>query len=70
MYLQVNPRPYDEILSWLNYFEETGNIEKWWFMQHLLQTANGRYTFSNSNAHLVPEFQPTGFREWLRGVWN
>ena len=66
----MNERPYSEILDWLNYLEQSNNVERWWFMQHLLQTANGRYMFGNSNANFVPSFQFTGFREWLRGVWG
>ena len=70
VYFQVNSRPYHEIEGWLNYFEENPDAEKWWFMQHLLQTANGRYTFNAPNFDLVPGFQPMGFREWLREVWG
>lgn len=39
-------------------------------MQHLLQTANGRYTFGTPNLHGIPDFQTVGFREWLREVWR
>lgn len=67
---QVNARPHHEIVYWLQYFQENNEQDKWYFMQHLLQTANGRYTFSTPNLNDMVDFRPVGFREWLREVWG
>ena len=42
MALSVIARPYDELLSWVQYYEDGEDWEHWRQMQQLVQTANGR----------------------------
>ncbi|KAI2638966.1 NAD(P)-binding protein [Hypomontagnella submonticulosa] len=63
-------RPYDEIEQWLRYYEQNGDQARWYYMQHLLQTANGRYTFGETNLNDAVEVQPTTFRQWLYDTWG
>ncbi|KAI1850578.1 hypothetical protein JX266_003860 [Neoarthrinium moseri] len=65
---EVISRPYQEIVDWLRYYEETQDWTKWYQMLHLLQTANGRYSFSDPNLNDMVDFQPIGLRPWLQEV--
>ncbi|KAI1389760.1 NAD(P)-binding protein [Hypoxylon trugodes] len=67
---QVVTRPYDQILQWLRYYEQVGDETRWHSMQHLLQTANGRYTFGDTNLNNDVPVQPTNFRQWLYETWG
>ncbi|KAI0459544.1 isoflavone reductase [Xylaria acuta] len=63
-------RPYSEIIAWLDYFSQNNEEEKWFSTQHLLQTANGRYTFGEANLNDLVDIQPMGFRQWLYNTWG
>ncbi|TGJ87033.1 hypothetical protein E0Z10_g1741 [Xylaria hypoxylon] len=67
---EVTSRPYSEIVEWLNYFQQHNNEEKCFSTQHLLQTANGRYTFGEANLNALVDFEPIGFRQWLNDLWG
>ncbi|RYO94056.1 hypothetical protein DL766_004111 [Monosporascus sp. MC13-8B] len=67
---EVIARPYNEIVSWLQYFDERNEVDRWYFMQHMLQTANGRYNFGEANLNRIVNIEPVGFREWLQEVWG
>ncbi|KAI0179147.1 NAD(P)-binding protein [Hypoxylon sp. FL1284] len=66
----VITRPYDEIEQWLRYYQQTQDEPRWYSMQHILQTANGRYNFSEANLNEAVDIQPTSFRQWLWSVWG
>ncbi|KAI1402081.1 NAD(P)-binding protein [Hypoxylon fuscum] len=66
----VITRPYDEIVQWLRYYEQNRDEDKWYTMQHLLQTANGRYHFGEANLNDAVQLQPTSFRQWLYDTWG
>ncbi|KAI0885669.1 NAD(P)-binding protein [Annulohypoxylon maeteangense] len=66
----VITRPYDQIEQWLRYYEQSRDEAKWFSMQHLLQTANGRYTFGDTNLNDAVDVQPTNFRQWLYNTWG
>ncbi|KAI1189428.1 isoflavone reductase [Nemania serpens] len=63
-------RPYSQILDWLNYYQQNNNEASWFAMQHLLQTANGRYTFGDANLNELVNVEPVGFRDWLHQHWG
>ncbi|KAI1459262.1 NAD(P)-binding protein [Annulohypoxylon moriforme] len=67
---EVITRPYDQIEQWLRYYEQSRDEAKWYSMQHLLQTANGRYTFGDTNLNDAVDVQPTNFRQWLYNTWG
>ncbi|KAI0421299.1 hypothetical protein EKO27_g41 [Xylaria grammica] len=67
---EVISRPYSEIVEWLNYYHQHNDEEKWFTMQHLLQTANGRYSFGEANLNDLVNIEPINFREWLRDHWG
>ncbi|KAI1418642.1 NAD(P)-binding protein [Hypoxylon sp. FL1857] len=67
---EVITRPYDEIVQWLRYYEQNRDEAKWYYMQHLLQTANGRYTFGETNLNDAVDVQPMSFRQWLYDTWG
>ncbi|KAI0811384.1 hypothetical protein GGR55DRAFT_99288 [Xylaria sp. FL0064] len=66
----VITRPYSEIVRWLDYYRDNNDEAMWFSMQHLFQTANGRYTFGDTNLNELVDVQPMGFRQWLADVWN
>ncbi|KAI6089839.1 NAD(P)-binding protein [Hypoxylon rubiginosum] len=66
----VITRPYEEIEQWLRYYEQNRDEARWYSMQHLLQTANGRYNFSEANLNDAVDLQPTSFRQWLYDNWG
>lgn len=70
MDFNVINRPYSEILEWLNYYQQNNNEASWLAMQHLLQTANGRYTFGDANLNNLVNVETIGFRDWLRQNWG
>ncbi|KAI5860189.1 NAD(P)-binding protein [Durotheca rogersii] len=65
----VTTRPYDEILQWLRYYEQNRDEANLISMQHLLQTADGRYSFRETNLNELVDVQPVSFRQWLYSVW-
>ncbi|KAI0394632.1 NAD(P)-binding protein [Xylariaceae sp. FL0594] len=67
---QVVSRPYSEIVDWLNYYERNAEEAKWFGMQHLLQTANGRYSFGDANLNDLVNYHPMKFRDWLYAEWG
>ncbi|KAL7623009.1 hypothetical protein AAE478_006688 [Parahypoxylon ruwenzoriense] len=66
----VTTRPYEEIIQWLRYYEQNRDEAKWYSMQHLLQTADGRYNFREANLNDEVQVQPLTFRQWLYNVWG
>ncbi|KAI1808145.1 NAD(P)-binding protein [Daldinia bambusicola] len=66
----VISRPYEEIVQWLRYYEQNGDEVKWYKMQHLLQTADGRYAFGESNLNDAVGIRPVSFRQWLYETWG
>ncbi|KAI1778341.1 NAD(P)-binding protein [Hypoxylon cercidicola] len=66
----VITRPYDQIEQWLRYYEQNRDEARWFSMQHLLQTANGRYNFSEANLNDAVGLRPTDFRQWLYDTWG
>ncbi|KAI0472579.1 isoflavone reductase [Xylariaceae sp. FL0804] len=70
MEFQVINRPYEELVSWLGYYQGIHDEIRWYSMQHLLQTANGRYSFSEANLNHLVGFEPMGFRQWLYNNWS
>lgn len=68
--LEVISRPYQELNEWLNYFQSTGDDFNWRKMSHLIQTANGRFTFGEANLNELVDFRPTSFRTWLQDTWG
>ncbi|KAI0479959.1 isoflavone reductase [Xylaria cf. heliscus] len=70
MDFDVINRPYQEIVDWLDYFHRNNERDKWFAMQHLLQTANGRYTFGDANLNGLVNIQPMDFQEWLYNNWR
>ncbi|KAH8198558.1 hypothetical protein TruAng_007290 [Truncatella angustata] len=67
--LEVVSRPYQELYDWLNYFEGSQNVNGWRKMQQLIQTANGRYSFSDANLNDLVSLRPMGIRTWLQNNW-
>ncbi|OTB09146.1 hypothetical protein M426DRAFT_133489 [Hypoxylon sp. CI-4A] len=67
---EVTTRPYEEIEPWLRYYEQSRDEPRWISMQHLWQTANGRYTFGDTNLNEMVDLQPTNFRQWLFDTWG
>ncbi|KAJ2972413.1 hypothetical protein NUW58_g9191 [Xylaria curta] len=65
----VIDRPYSDILAWLDYYQQRNDEERWFAMQQLLQTADGRYTFGEANLNDLVDVQPISFREWLYNTW-
>ncbi|KAI0435862.1 isoflavone reductase [Xylaria telfairii] len=63
-------RPYGEIVAWLDYFQQNNEEDKWFSMQHLLQTADGRYTFGDANLNDLVNVEPMGFQQWLYNNWG
>ncbi|KAI1344742.1 isoflavone reductase [Xylariaceae sp. FL0016] len=70
MEFTVIDRPYAELISWEQYYEDTQDEARWFAMQHLIQTANGRYNFSDPNLNSLVNFEPMGFRTWLYSHWG
>ncbi|KAI1429157.1 isoflavone reductase [Xylaria sp. FL1777] len=67
---QVINRPYSEIIDWLEYYRNNNEEERWFSMQHLLQTANGRYNFGEANLNDLVDVVPMNFRQWLSNHWG
>ncbi|KAI2625898.1 NAD(P)-binding protein [Hypoxylon sp. NC1633] len=67
---EVVQRPYEQIIQWLRYYEQNRDEVKWFSMQHLLQTANGRYYFGDANLNDAVDVQPMSFRQWLYDTWG
>ncbi|KAI1081166.1 NAD(P)-binding protein [Whalleya microplaca] len=65
----VVTRPYNELISWLSYYEQSRDEARWYMMQHLVQTANGRYYFGEPNLNDLVNFQPMTFQQWLYNTW-
>ncbi|KAK8050630.1 isoflavone reductase family protein [Apiospora phragmitis] len=63
-------RPYNELLSWLQYYEEHQDERQYNHMQQLVQTANGRFHFSDPNLNEMVPIQPVGLRPWLQEIWG
>ncbi|KAI1303452.1 isoflavone reductase [Xylaria venustula] len=70
MEFDVINRPYHEILNWLEFYRTNNQEEMWFSLQHLLQTANGRYTFGEANLNDLVDVEPIGFRQWLSNNWG
>ncbi|KXJ91062.1 hypothetical protein Micbo1qcDRAFT_195865 [Microdochium bolleyi] len=67
---EVRPMSYAEIVLELQDCGVPERLPEWCFLQHLLQTAAGRYTMTgddllNTRLHI----RPMGFRTWLQQVW-
>ncbi|KAK8095793.1 hypothetical protein PG999_013815 [Apiospora kogelbergensis] len=63
-------RPHNELVSWLQHYEDHQDWIRWHHMQQLVQTANGRFNFSNPNLNELVPFQTVGFRTWLQEIWG
>ena len=67
---------YQNIPAHLEYCVNTGNLQRWYYFQRLLATANGRYTFGRANLNEViiasegVDVIPERFVDWLRRVWG
>ncbi|KAI1817401.1 isoflavone reductase [Poronia punctata] len=70
MEFEVIIRPYHEIVQWLEYYDRNNDIEKCYAMQHLLQTANGRYNFGDPNLNNLVNVEPMNFRDWMYNEWG
>ncbi|KAH9999751.1 NAD(P)-binding protein [Xylariaceae sp. FL0662B] len=66
----VVTRPYNELISWLRYYEQNRDEARWFAMQHLVQTANGRYNFGEANLNELVDVQPVSFQQWLYDTWG
>ncbi|KAI0024173.1 NAD(P)-binding protein [Xylariomycetidae sp. FL0641] len=66
----VTTRPYSQLLDWLRFYEQNHDETHWFQMQHLLQTANGRYNFGEANLNDLVNFEPMKFRDWLANNWG
>ncbi|KAI1497090.1 hypothetical protein F5X99DRAFT_421595 [Biscogniauxia marginata] len=66
----VTTWPYQDLLSWLQYYEQHHDNARWYFMQHLVQTANGRYNFGEANLNDLVDVEPVPFRQWLETNWG
>ncbi|KAI1362127.1 hypothetical protein F5Y08DRAFT_284050 [Xylaria arbuscula] len=66
----VVSRPYSEMVDWLDYYHTQNDEDRCIQMQHLLQTADGRYTFGDTNLNELVGFEPMSFRQWLSRVWG
>ncbi|KAI0134204.1 hypothetical protein BJ170DRAFT_190321 [Xylariales sp. AK1849] len=66
----IESRPYEELLEWVRYYEETQDWPRWYQWQHLVQTANGRYSLGDPNLNDMVDFRPVGLRTWLEQVWG
>ncbi|KAI0601262.1 hypothetical protein F4775DRAFT_439590 [Biscogniauxia sp. FL1348] len=67
---QVTTWPYQDLVSWLQYHEQQHNDAERRFMEHLVQTANGRYDFRDANLNDMVDVQPVRFRQWLETHWG
>ncbi|KAJ8118751.1 hypothetical protein ONZ43_g3932 [Nemania bipapillata] len=67
---QITNRPYTEVIAWLDYYRHNNDQERWYQMQHLLQTADGRYSFGEANLNDAVDVEPIGFRQWLYDNWG
>ncbi|KAI0402562.1 isoflavone reductase [Xylaria palmicola] len=70
MEFNVVSRPYADVVAWVDYYRQHNNEERWYAMQHLLQTADGRYTFGDANLNDLVDVEPMGFRQWLSHTWG
>ncbi|KAH9889129.1 hypothetical protein F4778DRAFT_796844 [Xylariomycetidae sp. FL2044] len=67
--LAVSARPYAELLRLAQSYKENGHNDKWLAIQHLIDTADGRYTFDDANLNDLVDFRPRGCQEWLKTTW-
>ncbi|KAI8630018.1 isoflavone reductase [Xylariaceae sp. FL1651] len=63
-------RPYSEVVDWVNYYQQNNDEERWFSMQHILQTANGRYRFREASLNNLVDVDPMEFRQWLYNNWG
>ncbi|KAI1270060.1 isoflavone reductase [Xylariaceae sp. FL1019] len=70
MQFEVQERPVSEISDWADYYQQNQDEDRWFFMQHLLQTAMGRYTFDETNLNELVNFEPMAFKDWLYTKWG
>ncbi|KAI1327336.1 NAD(P)-binding protein [Xylariaceae sp. FL0255] len=66
----VTERTYEELGAWIAYYEQNQQHANSFSMQHILQTANGRYSFDDTNLNELVDIQPTRFQQWLYGNWT
>ncbi|KAH7026175.1 uncharacterized protein B0I36DRAFT_365777 [Microdochium trichocladiopsis] len=70
MPFDVRAMSYDEITLGLQECSEPDRVAEWCFLQHLLQTANGRYHMTGDNLlNNRLSMPPMSFRDWLQQVW-
>ncbi|KAK4241648.1 hypothetical protein C8A03DRAFT_41002 [Achaetomium macrosporum] len=62
-------RQYQEVEAQAEAYQQRGDWAHWYYLQRLLQTANGRYHVRQTNLNDAVEFQPMTFRRWLENVW-
>ncbi|KAH9900172.1 NAD(P)-binding protein [Xylariomycetidae sp. FL2044] len=63
-------RPFPELMSWVQYYEQNRDEARWYTMQHLAQTAMGRYDFRDANLNDMVDVQPIAFETWLFNHWG
>ncbi|KAI1434195.1 hypothetical protein GGR50DRAFT_695354 [Xylaria sp. CBS 124048] len=68
--LNIIDRPYLEILSWLEYYRQNGDEQRWLAMKQLIQIADGRYSMGYASLNETVDVRPIGFSRWLAAVWN
>lgn len=72
----LQTRRYAELPAHLDFYESTGDLSGWWYVQRLVATADGRYDFRAANLNEAiansehVNVRPTSFREWLQGEWG
>ncbi|KAJ9156139.1 NAD(P)-binding protein [Pleurostoma richardsiae] len=60
----------------LEYQQQMGDWNRWYYFQRLIATANGRYNFRQANLNEAVnnsehvDVRPLGFREWLEQAWG
>ncbi|KAI9813418.1 MAG: hypothetical protein M1827_004093 [Pycnora praestabilis] len=53
----------------LTYAQALQDVPEQWRILNFVATAEGRYDFVNPTLNAVVDFEPTGFRDWLRRAW-
>jgi hypothetical protein len=62
-------RQYQEVEAQAEQYHQRGDWAQWYYLQRLLQTANGRYHVRQTNLNEAVQLQPMTLRGWLENVW-
>jgi len=61
---------YASLDTTIAYYEDTQDWARWYYLQRLAATANGRYSFRQPNLNDAVDVRPIRFQDWLQQVWG